>query len=151
MSLLDYLDDSSSSDDAVDFKAEETLKNELRTIKTQDSKLKLPPPKKPSIAPPPPAPIEVPKIQASDIKQESGEEKEIIELNSEEFKKSGVELAEKNMMIKDRTQYSGVGYDRSKSQLTYLAELDQQTNGAFEQQMRSISRSLVAAKKMYGW
>lgn len=150
MSLLDYQDDSSSSDE-IEFKVEQTLKNQLRTIKTADSKLKLPPPKKQSIAPLPPAPIDVPKIQTSNIKLEMGEEKEVIELNSEEFKKSGVELAEKNMMIKDRTQYQGVGYDRSKSQLTYLAELDQQTNGAFEQQMRCISRSKVAAKKMYGW
>lgn len=150
MSLLDYQDES-SSDDSFDFKVEETIKNQFRTIRTEDSKLKLPPPKKPSIAPLPPAPIDVPKVQTSNIKLESGTEKEIIELNSEEFKKSGVELAEKNMMIKDRTQYNGVGYDRSKSQLTYLAELDQQTNGAFEQQMRSISRSQIAARKMYGW
>lgn len=148
MSLLDYMDETSSDED-IEFKVEDTIKNQFRTKRTDG--FKLPAPKKPSIAPLPPAPIDVPKIQTSKVKLEKGSEKEIIELNSEEFMKSGVELAEKNMMIKDRTQYSGVGYDRNKSQLTYLAELDKQTNGAFEQQMRNSSRSRVAAKKMYGW
>ena len=151
MSLLDYRDDTSSEDDISQFKLGEALNNPLRTFRPDDSKLKLPAPKKNAIAPLPPAPIEVPKVEASSIQLNTTHEKEIIELNSEEFQQAGVELAEKNMMIKDSQQYNGVGYDRNKSQLTYLADLDEQTNGAFEQQMRNITRGKVAANKMYGW
>jgi hypothetical protein len=54
-------------------------------------------------------------------------------------------------MVRDKTLFDGVGYDRAKSQLTYLAGLDEQTRGEFEDQMRRRTRASVAAKKMYGW
>ncbi|OHS96952.1 hypothetical protein TRFO_02099 [Tritrichomonas foetus] len=152
MSLLTYdLDDTSSSESFEDFKVEETLNNELRTFQSQNSKFKLPPPKRNILAPAPPPPIEITTPQISKILQDVQDKEEIIELNSEEFKNAGVELAEQNAMIKDRTQYNGVGYDRNKSQLTYLARLDQETNGAFEQQMKNSTRGKLAARKMYGW
>ena len=153
MSLLNYdLDDTSSSSGGMeDFKVEETLEDDFRAFTTENSRFKLPPPKKKTIAPAPPAPIEVYTPQIAKILQEKNGKEEIIELNSEEFKKSGVEFAQQNAIIRDRTLYDGVGYDRNKSQLTYLAELDLQTNAAFEQQMKNITRGKVAAKKMYGW
>lgn len=112
----------------------------------------LPPPKRHREAPVPPTPIEViPPTIAKTVLESKSQVPEEIEIDIEEMKRESVELAERNAIVRDSTQYNRVGYDRAKSQLTYLAKLDEATRGEFEDQMKRATRARVAAKRMYGW
>ena len=155
MSLLYY--DSSDDDELIDFNPKKDNFNNKDNIKFNDiiidnKNFSLPPPKKKLFAPPPPPPIDIAPPEISKEVIIAADEKEtIIDVDLEEFRNKNQEFAEKNMMIKDSTQFNGVGHDRSKSQLTYLASVDVATRGTFESQIKKSSRSRFKGKQMYGW
>jgi hypothetical protein len=156
MSLLFYESDSDSSDDLdmKHFVPDDEPRGALLSNSNPSSKSKfdLPKPKRPHEAPPPPPPIEVisPTI-AKVVLDASHEKPQEIEVDVAEFREHGTLFAENNAIVRDKAQYNRVGYDRAKSQLTYLADLDAQTRGEFEDQMKRGTRAKVAANKMYGW
>lgn len=150
-SLLFYDSDEGSSDELVKFEPDtDAIEEEQNT--TDGSELRLPPPKKRGEIVIPPPPIEMIPVQIVKAAEQTAKEKpQEIEVDVEELRREGAELAEKNVIVRDRAQYNRVGYDRSKSQLTYLAKLDEETRGEFEEQMKRVTRAKVAARKMYGW
>lgn len=157
MSLLTYEADSSSEsssssdieDAFVDAEPEELIPTNIKESK----KTTLPPPKTPMPAPAPPAPIPMlpPKIAKEVLDAQENQEENVFDVDADELHTENTKLAESNMMVRDRTIFKGVGTERSKSQLTYLAKLDLETRGAFEQQMARSGRSRAASAKAYGW
>jgi hypothetical protein len=149
-SLLFYDTETSSSaeSDMEDFVPEK----EAASYQSGTSRLRLPRPKRHMIGPPPPPPIEViPASIAKTVIEASREGPEEIVVDVDEFRREGIRLAESNAMVRNRAQFNGVGYDRAKSQLTFLAKLDTQTRDEFEKQMQKRTRAKVATNKMYGW
>ena len=146
-SLLFYDSGDEASDEFVRFDPDVDV-----DVEEDKGGLKLPPPKKRQEVVVPPPPIEVLPAQVARKVDEAAKEKpQEIEVDVEELRQEGAELAERNAVVRDRAQYNRVGYDREKSQLTYLAKLDEETRGEFEQQMKRATRAKVAAKRMYGW
>lgn len=150
-SLLFYDSEDGSSDELVKFEPDVDGVEEEKSVR-DGGELRLPPPKRKGeiVIPPPPIemiPVEVVKVAEKAVKESPQE----IEVDVEELRREGAELAEKNVIVRDRAQYNRVGYDRSKSQLTYLAKLDEETRGEFEEQMKRVTRAKVATRKMYGW
>ena len=150
----DFSSSTSSSTEISDFEEfePESLARDTDESEELTSFLRLPPPKNKTRAPAPPAPIEVipPSIAKSVLNAEK-EKDEIIDVDFNKFRAEGEELAKQNALIKDRTQFNGVGYQREKSQLMYLAKLDEETRGAYEQQFRNVTRGQTLSSKMYGW
>ncbi|KAH0785938.1 hypothetical protein GPJ56_010142 [Histomonas meleagridis] len=146
-----FSSDSSDLSEFEDFHPEDFSAELDRPTPTRGG-IRLPPPKKKSVAPPPPPPIEViPPSIAKTVLEAEKEEDQVISVDFDTFREEGEDLAQKNAMIKDKSQYKGVGYQRAKSQLTYLAQLDLETRGAYEQQLKNSTRAKVASAKLYGW
>ena len=149
--MISFSSDSSDFSDFEEFKPE-NFSTELDKPNPTRGGIRLPPPKKNSVAPPPPPPIEViPPSIAKTVLEAEKEKDEVILVDFDTFREEGEDLAQKNAMIKDRSQYKGVGSQRAKSQLTYLAQLDVETRGAYEQQLKNSTRAKIASSKMYGW
>jgi hypothetical protein len=139
---------SSAESDMEDF----LPKNDAASYQTATSRLRLPRPKRHRPAPPPPPPNKViPVSIAKTVLEASREAPEEIVVSVDEFRREGIRLAESNTMVSDKTQFNGVGYDRAKSRLTYLAKLDAETRGKFEKQMQKRTRAKAATNKIYGW
>ena len=152
-SLLCYDSDSASSDEIIKYDPEDDIRETEQTmLKHKDGKLRLPPPKKKQEVPVPPPPMEViPPTIAKIVTEASKEKPQEIEVDLDELRTEGLNVAERNAIVRDRSQFNRVGYDREKSQLTYLAKLDEETRGEFEEQMKKATRAKVATKRMYGW
>jgi hypothetical protein len=155
-SVLFYDTDSSSGDDLEHFVPEKEPRGPFASREpyspTASSVLRLPRPRRTQFVPPPPPPIEViPPAIARTVIEAAREAPEEVIVDVEEFREQGRRFAESHARVRDRTLFNGVGYDRAKSQLTYLAGLDEQTRGEFEDQVGRRTRASAAAKKMYGW
>ena len=154
MSLLFYEESSSSSSEAEfqDYK-EEAPKIISSTPSTKViSTFNLPAPTVKKDAPLPPPPIALlPPTIAKSVIQAQNEKEEVIDIDPEKLKTENQDVAEKNMIIRDKTQYNGVGYERWKSQLTYLAKIDLESRQTFEKQMSQATRARTFTSQMYGW
>jgi hypothetical protein len=152
-SLLYYGDSmSSGGSDIEEFDPKKDIPEYSSQMSKAGGKLSLPPPKRQEEVPIPPPPIEI--LHATIAKnalEAANEKSEEIEVDVETLRREGLKLAESNAVVRDKTQYNRVGYDRAKSQLTFLADLDAQTRNAFEEQIRKRTSSKIAANKMYGW
>lgn len=99
-----------------------------------------------------PKPVDVIRSEYyNDLLNQKKEEEAIVHVDAGSYKQQFTELARENAIIQDTSLYRGVGRHRHMSQLKYLADIDSQSRGVYEQMVKNETRARVKANRVYGW